>query len=135
MAKLGLAAKLYFGATEITNVKDLSLNIEKAEADATTRASGGWTATAGTLKSATLEFEMNVDPTDTNGYVAVKAAFVANSAISNVKVLDASGGDGFSGNFEVFGFNLEQPLEDIQKVAVSMKPTGALTAEPAGSGS
>ena len=59
MVKLGLDAKLYFCAagiggtptwTELTNVKNVTLNLQKGEADVTTRANNGWKATAGTLK-------------------------------------------------------------------------------------
>ena len=50
---LGLNAKLLRGAagstgsTEVKNVKDLTLNLESGEADVTTRATGGWRASAG----------------------------------------------------------------------------------------
>ena len=62
--RLGMDAKLYrnagsFGSpiwTEVTNVKDLTLNLEKGEADVTTRANGGWRATVGTLKDASIDF-------------------------------------------------------------------------------
>ena len=45
---LGLDAKLLrgdagaTGATEVKNVKDLTLNLESGDADVTTRATGGW---------------------------------------------------------------------------------------------
>ena len=51
---LGLDAKLFRGtagsqaSTEVTNVKDLTLNLESGEADVTTRATQGWKATAAT---------------------------------------------------------------------------------------
>jgi len=63
--KLGLEAKLYFcvagiGGTptwvELTNVKNVTLNLQKGEADVTTRANNGWKATAGTLKEEAGEF-------------------------------------------------------------------------------
>ena len=59
---LGLNAKLLRGAAgsqaniEVKNVKDLTLNLESGEADVTTRATGGWRASAATLKEASLEF-------------------------------------------------------------------------------
>ena len=65
--KLGMEARLYYDAagmsadptwTELTNVRDLTLNLEKGEADLTTRANNGWRATEGTLKDASVEFEM-----------------------------------------------------------------------------
>lgn len=34
------------------------LNLEKGEADVTTRANNGWRATKGTLKEGSIEFEM-----------------------------------------------------------------------------
>ena len=61
---LGLEAKLFFGAagataaTEMKNVKDVTLNMETGEADVTTRAAEGWRLTAATLKEASVEFEM-----------------------------------------------------------------------------
>ena len=60
---LGLNAKLYYGTsagsyTEMENVRDLSLSMETAEADVTTRAADGWRQSVATLKDATLEIEM-----------------------------------------------------------------------------
>ena len=52
---LGLDAKLLrgdvgaTGATEVKNVKDLTLNLESGDADVTTRATGGWRASAATI--------------------------------------------------------------------------------------
>lgn len=53
--KLGLDAVLTIDGAEIKNVKDLTINLEKAEADASTRANNGWRATFGTLKDASIE--------------------------------------------------------------------------------
>ena len=53
---LGLDAKLFRGtagtqaATEVTNVKDLTVTLESGEADVTTRATSGWKASVATLK-------------------------------------------------------------------------------------
>ena len=61
---LGMNAKLYYGAagasaaTEMGNVKDVTLTLEAGEADVTTRANAGWRATAPTLRECTAEFEM-----------------------------------------------------------------------------
>ncbi len=54
--RLGLEAVLTVDGVEITNVKDLTVSLEKAEADASTRANNGWRATVGTLKDASIEF-------------------------------------------------------------------------------
>ena len=63
---LGMNAKIYQGPsgtdlaslTEMSNVKDVTLNLEAGEADVTTRANQGWRATAPTLRECTAEFEM-----------------------------------------------------------------------------
>ncbi len=54
--KLGVDAVLAINGTEIKNCKDLTVSLEKAEADASTRANNGWRATVGTLKDASIEF-------------------------------------------------------------------------------
>ena len=63
MVRLGLKAKLYrntgsYGSptwNEVKNVKDVTLTIEKGEADVSTRGNDGWRALIGTLKSASIE--------------------------------------------------------------------------------
>ena len=82
-AKLGLDAKLYrntgtYAAPTwdiIGNVKDLTLNLETGEADVSTRANNGWRATVGTLKDASLEFEMVWDSADTD-FTSIRDAFL-----------------------------------------------------------
>ena len=65
---LGKDGKLYFGvagttaATEMGNVRDVTLTMEAGTADVTTRANFGWRATAPTLRECTCEFEMVWDP-------------------------------------------------------------------------
>jgi len=76
--KLGLDGKLYRNNgtydvpdwVELTNVKDVTLNLEKGEADVTVRANQGWRATAATLKEGSVEFEMAWD-TDDAGFTAI----------------------------------------------------------------
>lgn len=42
----------------------MTLSLETGEADVTTRANSGWRATVGTLKEASVEFEMVWDTAD-----------------------------------------------------------------------
>ena len=106
--------------TAVTNVKDLTLSMEKGEADTSTRAAGGWRTTLGTLKSATLEFGMNFDVADAD-VDAFQAAFLNNTIIA-LAVLDAATGEGLIADWTVTGFTIEQPLEDTQTVSVTCKP-------------
>ena len=67
---LGMNAKLYHGtagnpaSTEMTNVRNVTLNLEAGEADVTPRANRGWRATAPTQPESSVDFEMVWDPAD-----------------------------------------------------------------------
>ena len=84
---LGLDAVLYRGtagqqgSTEVTNVKDLTLNLESGEADVTTRKTQGWKASIATLKEGSLEFEMLYDTADAD-FQAFQAAYFGNTPIA-----------------------------------------------------
>jgi len=131
--KLGLEAKLFHGAagataaTEMKNVKDVTLNLESSEADITTRASNGWKVTAAALKEASVEWTMVWDTADA-GFTAVKTAYFGNTALG-LFVSDGAG-SGLDADFIVTGFSREEPLEEAITVKVTAKPT-YLTRAPA----
>jgi hypothetical protein len=128
---LGMNAALYFGdegealadLTELDNARDVNLNLEKAEADATTRANSGWRATVGTLKTGTIEFEMVWKPDDA-GFQAMRASYLTD-ALVEVACLDqdrdTSGAQGLKGSFNVTNFSRSEALEDVVKVNVTLK--------------
>lgn len=124
---LGLDGKLYRGeagataADEVTNVKDVTLNLESGEADVTTRATQGWRASVATLKDASLEFEMLVDDED-DDYNAFAAAYFGNEAIA-LKVDVGSGG--LDADWSITNFSVNQPLEEAQTVSVTAKVTAS----------
>ena len=134
-AKLGMEAKLYRNTgtyeaptwVELTNVKDLTLNLEKGEADVTTRANAGWKATAATLKEGSIEFEMVWDTADA-GFTAIKDAWFNNATIE-MAVLDGpiaqAGSQGLRASFAVINFSRKEPLEEAITVSVTIKPTYA----------
>lgn len=134
--KIGFEGKLYRQNTtawdEIPNVKDLSLNIDAAEADVTTRASSGWKATIGALKDAQVEFEMVYDTTDTD-QTALRTAFLNRTAVQML-VLDgaydvaAGGSQGLQAYFSVLKFEIPQNQADAMTVKVTIKPAYAATA-------
>jgi hypothetical protein len=125
--RLGLEAKLYHGAagatatTELTNVKDVTLNLETGEADVTTRAAQGWRATIATLKEGSVEFEMIWD-TDDAGFIALKNAYFGNTPIA-LAVLDGENGSGLDADFSITNFTRSEPLEEALMVSVTAKPT------------
>lgn len=133
--RLGMEARLYRNAasygtptwTEVANVKDVTLNLEKGEADVTTRANGGWRAKVGTLKEASIEFQMVWD-TDDAGFAAVQAAFFGNTpiefAVMSGPMTDPDS-EGLRATCEVFSFTRNEALEEAIMVDVSIKPTYA----------
>ena len=137
---LGLDAKLLrgtagaTGATEVKNVKDLTLNLESGEADVTTRATKGWKASVATLKEASLDFGILYDNEGAD-FQAVSSAYFKNKPLA-LFVSDGAG-NGLDADFSITGFSVEQPLEEALSVSVTAKPT-ASTRAPAwktGSGS
>jgi hypothetical protein len=140
-AKLGMSCKLYRQTTgtraawpgsgaapnleEITNARDVTLNLEKGEADVTTRGNNGWRAMKSTLKDGSVEFEMVWDTSD-DGFSALKDAFFNGTSIA-LAILDGAsdtaGTEGLWADFEVMNFSRSEPLEEAVKANVTVKPT------------
>lgn len=139
--KLGMSAKLYRLSTgtraawpnsgapenlaELSNVTDVTLNMQKGEADVTTRANNGWKASVGTLKEGSVEFEMIWDPSDA-GFTAIQTAFFNNTSIA-LAILDGAaatvGSQGLWADFSVTNFTRSEPLNEAIKAKVTVKPT------------
>ena len=130
---LGLDAKLFRGtagsqaATEVTNVKDLTLNLESGEADVTTRATQGWKATAATLKEASLEFTIHYDPADAD-FTAFQTAYFSNTPLALFVSDGQDTAHGLDADFSITAFSVEQPLEEAMSVSVTAKPTASTRA-------
>ena len=129
--KLGMQAKLYRNTAthetpmwdEMTNVKDLTLNLEKGQADVTTRGNNGWKASVGTLKDGGIEFEMVWD-TEDEGFTAVRDAYLNDTALE-LAVMDGditvAGSQGLRASFVVTNFSRKEPLEEGISVSVTLK--------------
>ncbi len=133
--KLGMDAKLYRNTgsyetptwNEVTNVKDVTLNLEAGEADVTTRGNAGWRANIATLKDASLEFEMVWDTAD-DDFTAIRQAFLSNGSVE-FAVLDGdvetTGSQGLRATMAITNFSRSEPLEEAIQVSVTAKPTYA----------
>ncbi len=125
--KLGMNAKAYYGVagatanTLINNIKDVTVNLEKGEADVTTRGNAGWRAKIGTLKDGSIEFEMVWDTEDA-AFTAIQQAYFGDSALA-FYFIDEEGGEGLDADFTVMNFSKKEPLEEAQGVSVTIKPT------------
>jgi hypothetical protein len=115
--------------TEQSNVKDLTLNLETGEADATTRGNNGWRATLATLKEGSIEFEMLWDSAD-SGFTAIKDAWLNSNEIALAAMdgdIATSGNQGLASNFTVTNFSRNEPLEEAITVNVTVKPSSQTT--------
>ena len=139
--KLGMQAKMYRLGTgtraawpatgapaelvELSNVTDVTLNMQKGEADVTTRANNGWKASVGTLKEGSVEMELVWDPTDA-GFTALQTAFFNDTPIA-LAILDGAaatvGTQGLWADFSVTNFTRSEPLNEAIKAKVTVKPT------------
>ena len=144
--QLGMNAKLYYedggyspdaGAgnkpdittgvgTELSIVKDVTLNLEQAEADVTTRGNNGWRATVGTLKEGSIETQIQWD-TANAAFNVILAAWL-NNTIIGIAALDTDysatvSGTGLVSNFAVTNFTRNEALEEALVADVTLKPT------------
>ena len=130
---LGKDAKIYQGTaggalgtlTEMSNVKDVTLNLEAGEADVTTRGNAGWRATVATLKDGSIEFMMVWD-TEDDDFTALRDAFLNHTSIEFAVMdgdIETAGSQGLRAACAVTNFSRNEPLEEAITVSVTVKPT------------
>jgi len=119
---------------ELTNVRDVSLNLEMGEIDVTTRASGGWTENVPGLLTSSVDFGMLWDNDDA-GFTAVREAFFAKSGLEFL-VLDGAH-DATDGNSQglratcmIGNFTRNETLGEALTVDVSIKPVKNSSSSP-----
>lgn len=127
--KIGLEMKLFRSAdgsawTEMTNVRDVTLNLEKATANITTRGASGWRINKATLKDASIEWQMLFDPTDAD-YTFLSGAFHDDTEIYiGMGDDDATSAPNIlSMKCEIGNFSQAEPLEEGVTVDVSVAPS------------
>jgi hypothetical protein len=120
---LGLDAVLKIDGDEIKNCKDLTVSLEKAEADASTRDNNGWRATVGTLKDASIEFTV-LNKVGDDTFSMIQDLFMSGDPC-DVEISDAGGT--LLLTCEVMQFNVNQNLEEVIAADVTLKPTQSTT--------
>lgn len=106
----------------VENVKDVTRNLESNLADASTRASSFQMQVA-TLKTLSVDFQMVYD----NGadVTAFETAFYTNANIELAfldDLISVSGAKGLRSMFQVSKFNINEALEDVGLVDVTVAP-------------
>lgn len=119
---------------ENDNVKDLTLNLEKATDDVSTRAGGDFRAVAATLSDGSTDFQMIYDPADPH-FTAFNDAFFgsgtgfssAGGTVIGIAVMDGdittAGSQGLVADMMVTNFTVTENLEESGKVDVTVQPT------------
>ena len=130
---LGLDAKAYRNTAtwalptwdEITNIKDVTINLEAGDADVTTRGGGGFRQSVATLKDGSVDFQMVWDTSDSD-FTALKDAFFNNTSIE-LSFMDGAigtaGSQGLHADFSVTNFSRSEALEEALMVDVTVKVT------------
>jgi len=136
---LGLNAKIYVNTgttqtptwTELDLAMDVTINMEKATTDISTRASAGWRENAATLKDMTVDTTLRYDVTNA-GFDKVKDVFLASGDTVEVVALDGdigtSGQEGIRFTADVSNFTRNEPLEEALTVDVTFIPVPGASA-------
>jgi len=136
--KLGMNACLYLNEgtagtpswTKMGNVKDLTINLEKGEADVTTRDNNGWRATAGTLKDGTVEFE-SLWISEDAAFALIKNIYFKDESIEIAAMdgpIDEAGSEGLRATVVCTNLSRGEPLEEGIAANITLKPTQSDTA-------
>lgn len=119
----------------ITNVKDVTLSLDKDEIDVTTRASAGFKEFVDGLIDATIDFNILWD-TDDTAFTAIRTAFFAKTAVEFL-ILDATTttGQGLRATCMIKSFNRNETLGEALTVDVSVRPVRNSNSPPTWYGS
>lgn len=129
---LGLQAKVYYRSagswgsptwTEITNVRDVTLNLEAGEFDGSTRGSV-WRRKARTLLDAGVDIELLHKPGNA-AQNALRDAFL-NGTLIDLAIMDGditvAGTQGLRAEMSVMSFGRGEPLEEGLTIPVKVTP-------------
>ena len=129
-AVMGFEGKFMVGPptgamTELTEVRDPSIEITYTEVDVTTRRQRGMKAYQKGLKDVTVKFTLPIfDPP------SAAAAIVLNSLQerrSPLKIEMESDGIGFNGLFELFSASKSEEGDNVQAWEITAKPSAAVS--------
>ena len=126
----GMDAKLFVEMAandfqEVTTVRNVTVSIEDAEADATARGNLGWRVMLQTLRSLSVEVETIWDVESTQ-LMKLVTSFRDRTPV-RVRVLDAAGGAGVTFLAVVTSVRRQEPLEEVVTATLTLKPAPSPT--------
>lgn len=121
----GAMATSLTGATELTNIQDVTINLSKDTVEISSRANSGFKQKVGTLKDASVTFKMLWKPSDA-GFEAMRDAYLNDTEIAFYALDQAktvTGAQGIGGNFNVVNFSRSESLTDAMTADVELSPS------------
>jgi len=109
--------------SEVGNLRDVTVNMEKDDADATTRANNGWGASVGTLKHGSIDGQLTVKRTADEHFEALRDSYFNSTPVELLVLngpIDEVGVRGLRATFEAMSFTENQPMGDIQTADVTL---------------
>lgn len=109
--------------TEITVIRDVTLNLSRSESDVTTRGSNGWRQTLTTLKEGEVTFQIVWDTEDAS-FTAIRNAWLNGTTLAAAFLTgakDEAGAEGLYADFNVANFTRNEGLEEGVTVDVSLR--------------
>lgn len=110
---------------DVTGMKSISMNQSGENLDVTTM-TASYIARIQGLKDATYSLSGNWEPTDTNGQVAIRNAWLNDSELW-VQILP-DGSTGFKQQVRVSAFTIEIAVDGVASVSIELEGTGAIAA-------
>lgn len=109
---------------DVPIIRDLTLTLEKGEADVTTRAGAGFRQRIGTLKDARVEFEIVWETGDAD-FEAYRDSWL-NDTLVDCAVMDGDitteDQQGLRAEFETFNFSRQEPIDGAVTASVNIAP-------------
>ncbi len=130
MSKIGMDGTAYYAVgttwTEMTSVRDATLNVERALGDTSTRNSDVKTSKPAMI-NASADLQLLHDPAAAD-WIALHAAFVGRTTVK-VAFSDgsAAAGQGWAGECYVSTFGREEPMEDTMVNNLTLVPARSST--------
>lgn len=124
MAITGKGGAVYVDNNKVAEIETWSLDLDADDVDVTSFDSNGWREFLAGLKQWSGSFEGNFVDDDTNGQVAILAAWAAGSEIT--LTLQVASGIEFEGDV-LMKPSIETPVDDKATFSCDFQGTGPLT--------
>jgi len=122
----GFSAVLKIGGEEVTEAKDVTVNLTRSEIEDTARDTNGWRSFIAGLAEWTIEFNLLKKYPRSTPASAIETAFLNGTILTNVRVEDAEG-YGITGDAVVTDYTEEQPYEDVVANSITLRGRGEPT--------